>query len=82
MKAMAPLHWSLRKQGRHIAPAQMSRIEVTPEQAEAVDSLALSIFTAMTNSGATFQQSLAALYLTGMEHAREVMKTPRSRNDD
>ena len=76
MKAMAPLHWSKRQQGRPISPAGLAHIEASQEQVEALESVALDVFTDMTNSGATLQASLAAVYMTGIEHGLTMGKEP------
>ncbi len=41
-----------------------------------VEGIALAIFTDMTNSGATLQETLAAIYLSGLEHAQRAVMLP------
>ena len=43
-------------------------------QREFIESQALDIFASMTNGGCTFQQALAAIYLSGMSAGAGVMK--------
>ena len=42
------------------------------EQREFIEREAIDIFTTMTNGGCTFQQALAAIFLSGMSIAKEV----------
>jgi len=35
--------------------------------------VALSIFTDMTNAGCSLQETLSAIYLSGLEHARQIL---------
>lgn len=39
------------------------------EARECIESIALDIYTDMVNSGASLQETLAAVYLSGCEHA-------------
>jgi hypothetical protein len=43
-------------------------------QREFIESQALDIFASMTNGGCTFQQALAAVYLSGMSVGAHVLK--------
>jgi hypothetical protein len=54
-------------------PAGMDRASVTSEQREVLESIALGIFTDMTNSGCSLQETLAAIYLSGIKHALSPM---------
>jgi len=74
---LLPVHSSMRPLVRRerIRPHNMDYIHgVTHEQGEALERIALGIFTDMTNAGATFQESLAAIYLSGLSHAIEAEK--------
>lgn len=42
------------------------------QQREFIEAEAIDIFTAMTNGGCTFQQALAAIFLSGMNAAHTV----------
>lgn len=55
--------------GKTPRPKNMERTKLAPEHRMFVEELALSIFTDMVNSGATIQQTLAAIYLSGAENA-------------
>lgn len=74
---LLPVHSSMRPLVRRerIRPQGMTCITgVTYEQGEALERIALGIFTDMTNAGATFQESLAAIYLSGLHHAVEAQR--------
>lgn len=71
--ALRPMHRSvLQRQvsarGFRVRPIGMQTIAMTDEQRQCMESIALSIFTDMTNAGATFQQALASIYLSGLQH--------------
>jgi hypothetical protein len=44
------------------------------QQRELIEAEAIDIFTAMTNGGCTFQQALAAIFLSGMSLAKTLEK--------
>lgn len=52
-------------------PYGMARMDLPPDQRMFIEQEALEIFTVMVNGGATFQQALAAIYLSGMSAAKE-----------
>lgn len=64
-----PIHPSWQRHLKPIRPYNMERIECTPDQAAAMDRIALGIFTDMVNAGATFQEALSAIYVSGLSHA-------------
>lgn len=47
----------------------MKRAPIDDEVREAFEEIALEVFADMTNAGATFQQALVAIYLSGIQHA-------------
>lgn len=51
----------------------MDRMALTDEQRQAVEGIALSIFADMTNAGCSLQETLSAIYLSGLEHARQIL---------
>lgn len=56
-------------------PIQMVSTQLgSREQREFIENQALGIFADMTNGGCTFQQTLAAIYLSGMNAAMHAMK--------
>jgi hypothetical protein len=56
-------------------PRNMSRANLgSKEQREFIEREAIDIFTVMTNGGCTFQQALAAIFLSGMCAAKEAIK--------
>jgi hypothetical protein len=52
----------------------MTLNRVPPEVREAMEDITLGIFTDMVNSGATLQQTLASIYLSGVENALSALK--------
>lgn len=57
-----------------LTPNRMERMAVTEEQAEAIDRTALGVFSDCVNGGLTFQEALAAVYLSGVNHAISATK--------
>lgn len=66
-----------RMRGERLRPHNMAMVKLADDQREAVESIALEIFTDMTNAGASLQATLAAVYLSGMEHAAAVQVADR-----
>lgn len=50
-------------------PHDMTRAPATPEQVAVMQRIALSVFTDMSNAGFSLRETLAAIYLTGAQHA-------------
>lgn len=67
-------HHSVLKRQRLPRPRGMASMDMAPEARMFVESEALSIFTVMANSGSTFQQALAAIFLSGMSAGQDAMK--------
>ena len=65
--------------GRKLAPRNMTKMEISSDVRQQIEDTALSIFTDMTNSGATFQQTLAAIYLSGVENTVAALKEEQSK---
>ena len=59
-----------RNNPRNMAQAKLG----SKEQREFIEREAIDIFTVMTNGGCTFQQALAAIFLSGMSAAKEALK--------
>ena len=59
----------LRSTSSRSKPGSMERTQLTREQRVFIETEALDIFTTMTNGGCTLQQSLAAIFLSGMNAA-------------
>ena len=58
------------------SPRGMEMTHLGSRQArEFVEAEAIDIFTAMTNGGCTFQQALAAIFLSGMNAAHTVKES-------
>ena len=76
MKALIPIHHSVqerfaRSRGFRPRPYGMSVIAMPHEARECIESIVLSIYTDMVNSGASLQETLAAVYLSGCENRSE-----------
>jgi hypothetical protein len=54
----------------------MEPVTLPDDAREFIEGLALGIFTDMVNSGATLQQTLAAVYLSGSENALAAYREP------
>lgn len=68
---MTPIRPTLAKQN----PRGMEKTRLGSRQArEFIEAEAISIFTDMTNGGCTFQQALAAIFLSGMNAAKAVQE--------
>jgi hypothetical protein len=56
-------------------PRGMAMMRVgSKQQREFIEAEAIDIFTTMTNGGCTFQQALAAIFLSGMSLAKTLEK--------
>lgn len=53
---------------------KMTNIEVPREFGEAIQRISLSIFTDCSNAGRSFQDTLAAIYMSGLSHGAELSK--------
>ena len=59
-----------------IRPQNMDKRRITSDQMDLLQELALEMFADMTNAGATFQESLAAILLSGMDFGRNAGAEP------
>jgi len=59
-----------------ILPKKMDMTRIPAETRKFVEAEALSIFTSMTNAGASLQQTLVAVFLSGMNAAHSVGEQP------
>lgn len=50
-------------------PFNMTPAPITGEQLACVQTVALGVFTDMSNAGFSLRETLAAIYLTGAQHA-------------
>jgi hypothetical protein len=57
---------------KHIKPKGMDITKIPADTRRFIESEALSIFTSMTNAGASLQQTLLAIYLSGMSVAHGI----------
>jgi len=53
---------------RGMKPRSLDRVTVGIEAKECLGALAIDVFMCASNSGATFQEALLAVYLTGLEN--------------
>jgi hypothetical protein len=58
------------------APARMSSMTIDDETKETVTALALSIFTDCVNGGKTFQDTILAVYLSGLQNGHSAVLIP------
>lgn len=61
-------------QAIRMKPKGMDRASATPEQVAAIQRIALSIFTDMSNAGYSLRETLAAIYLTGAQNTIAVLQ--------
>ncbi len=69
MTLKAQHHSRLRRQTLP-RPYGMDRVDMEPDTRMFIEQEALDVFTTMVNGGATFQQALAAIFLSGMSAAK------------
>lgn len=69
---LQPLHPSYR--AIVATPRDMDRLRVAPDQFTALQTIALDIFIDCSNAGVPFQEAIAAVYLSGLQHGTEVLK--------
>lgn len=72
-----PLHYSyaaLLRKGVRIKPYNMERLHgLSQETSDGLTQIAIDIFVDCTNAGVPFQDSLAALYLSGLQHGQAIV---------
>lgn len=71
-RGIEPVHHSLK--GLQTTPYSMARTNIDWEHYEAMVNVAVSIFTDCTNVGVSFQDSLLAIYLSGLHHGATLTK--------
>jgi hypothetical protein len=71
--SLKPQHHSVLRRRTIPKPRTLSSMDMEPDTRAFIEQEALEIFAEMTNSGATFQQSLAAVFLSGMNAGRSVL---------
>ena len=59
-------------------PREMELTKLPTDVREGMEKIALSIFTDMTNSGASLQQTLMAIYLSGIQNTIAAIKDAQS----
>lgn len=66
MAKLHPVHFSVAGKSRR--PNGMERIAIPVGQVEALERVALEIFSDMSNAGHPFSKALGAIYLSGLEN--------------
>lgn len=78
MEPLHPIHASVRAERTRYTPRprpqNMDRIAIDNSARETIEGIALGIFTDMTNAGCSLQETLATIYLSGMQNASELLK--------
>ena len=64
---------SVRRANSAKIPRGLARCRLDPETSAMIQREAIEVFTAMVNSGHSFQYALQAVFLSGMNAAREAM---------
>lgn len=60
---------------RGLVPNNMERLHgASPEQVRALQEIALSIFTDVSNNGFSLREALSAIYLSGLQHGSQLMR--------
>jgi len=72
-RALSPIHSSAFK--FRMRARDMTELRMESDQRETCERIALGIFTDMSNAGASLQTTLAAIYVSGLQHATEFSKT-------
>lgn len=68
-----PIHASYRTivaKGGRLTPRDMDRLTMSHAQFEVLQNVALDIFVDASNAGVPFQEAIAAIYLSGLQHGR------------
>lgn len=72
MNELKPMHYS-KLRSRIRTPRKMARASLPADIREMVEEQSLGIFADMTNAGCSFQQALAAIFLSGMNAGKHAM---------
>ena len=73
-KFMRSPAFDFRLMRRGMSPHGLEVARIGHENKEALGSIALGVFTAASNAGATFQEALLAVYITGIENGSSAQK--------
>ena len=69
-----PIHPSMQPRLVRKPSGMTKLIGADPDAVLAADKIALAIFTDCANAGVPFHQCLTALYLSGLQHGKEVWR--------
>lgn len=73
MRTLNPLHQSAVRPLK-VRPTKMHTMALSVDMRRLLEAEVLDIFTSMSNAGASFPQTLLAIYLSGMACAQEISK--------
>lgn len=65
---------SMLAKGLKFKPRNMATVRVDREQNEALQRISMEIFADCVNVGVPFQEAIAAVYLSGLQHGSELRK--------
>lgn len=74
MNAIQPFHQSKRKFLPPVRDKSFGRVYADPQVIAGVEKIAIDIFTDLINAGQPLQVVLAAIYVSGLQHAAEAAK--------
>lgn len=72
-----PVHHSVRSllaRGLKFRPRDMSSVKMERDHYEGLQRIAMEIFADCTNVGVPFQEAIAAVYLSGLQHGSSLTK--------
>ena len=80
-------HWGCSKMAdfdfrlmrRRLKPRDLDHVTMPPGAKEALGGHAIGVFTAASNAGATFQEAMLAVYLTGLENGHAAARERQCR---
>ena len=71
---LAPRHHSALKRRGPLSPRGLSRTSLPDEMRVFIETETLDIYTRMVNAGCSLQQTLTAIYLSGMSAGHEAQR--------
>ena len=71
---LSPMHHSRARGFGAVRPHNMDQMPITADQAFALGELVLGIFADMSNAGATFEETLRAIYISGVQNTLEILE--------
>lgn len=72
---LRPVHYSLRPEYYHKrTPYNMERIQIPHELIDGLTNIAIEIFNDCSNVNHSFQDTLLAIYISGLQHGQALAK--------